>query len=83
MKTTKLSLLTDDQRKAAIHSIINYYVTEREEELGIIAAEDLLDMFLDTIAKDLYNKGVDDTKKFIKEQLELADTEIEISLKQN
>jgi uncharacterized protein (DUF2164 family) len=76
-------ILSEEQRKLAINEIIDYFVNERGEQIGIIAAEGLLDMFLQTLGPDLYNKGVEDSKKFIKDYLEEIDIEIDIALKKD
>lgn len=79
--SSKLSLLTTEQRQQAIKAIIDFYETEKDETIGVIAAEELLDMFLDTVGTTLYNKGVDDSKNFIINQFAELETEIEIALK--
>lgn len=81
MNKPKISLLSEEQHKAAIDSIINYFATEREEEIGIIAAEEILEFFLDEIGKGIYNKGVEDAKDFVNKKFEELNTELEISVK--
>lgn len=67
---TNISLLSPLQKKMAIDQIIGFFETERGEKIGMIAAEEVLDMFLENIAKTIYNKGVSDCQKMIKDQLE-------------
>lgn len=74
-------LLTEEQRKTAIDEIISFYYSERNEEIGVIAAETLLDMFLQQVGVHLYNKGVEDTKDFIKSRFGELEVDIEVSLK--
>lgn len=74
-------LLTDEQRKVAIDEIISFFLSERGEEIGVIAAGNLLDMFQEQAGVHLYNKGVEDTKDFIKKRFGELDVDIEISLK--
>lgn len=74
-------LLTDDQRKNAIDEIISFFFSERGEEIGVIAAGNLLDMFQQQAGVQLYNQGVDDTKDFIKKRFEELGVDIEVSLK--
>lgn len=74
-------LLTEPQRKIAIESIIDFFETERTEHIGIIAAEKLLDSFLETNAIVIYNNGVDDTKKFFRERFEGIHIDIDATLK--
>lgn len=76
-----IGLLTDKQRNEATKEIVNFFATEREEEIGLIAAEDFLDMFLDQIGVVLYNKGVEDARIFTKENLDRITLDMELSLK--
>lgn len=79
--THTIGLLTAEQRNVATKEIINYFASETDEEMGFIAAEDLLDMFLDQIGIQLYNKGVEDTKQYIQKNFESIAFDIEINLK--
>lgn len=74
-------LLTEQQRKAAIDDIISFFSSERNEEIGILAAENILDIFLQKIGTHLYNRGIEDTKKFINDRFEELGMDIDISLK--
>ena len=74
-------ILTEAQRKTAIEQLIRYFSSERNETIGVIAAENMLDMFLEQIGMMLYNKGVDDTKEFVKKSLEEVGVDIEVHLK--
>lgn len=74
-------ILTEQQRKTAIDEIISFFRSERGEDIGILAAENFLDMFQQQIGVHLYNKGVDDTKEFVKKRLEEVAIDIEVALK--
>lgn len=76
-------VLSEAQRQTAIEAIINYFTTERDEEMGVIAAEQLLDMFLQTSGLDIYNNSVDASKKFVKSQLEELELNMEVNLKKD
>jgi uncharacterized protein (DUF2164 family) len=71
-------LLTKERREALIKEIITFFKTEKDQELGIIAAEDILDFFLQNLGKDIYNKAIDDSKVTLKQSLE--DLEINLDL---
>lgn len=83
MPTTKqqLSLLSGTNRQAAIQSIIDYFATELDETIGIIAAEDLLDVFLESAGAAIYNQAVEDAKKMITQAQETLIAELELNLK--
>lgn len=75
-----LQYLSVAQRKTAIDEIINYFATEREESIGIIAAEALLDAFLATTGEHIYNKALNDSKIFFKNNFDqvIANHDIEL-----
>ena len=73
--------LSDEQRRKVVQDIVDFYATERDEEVGIIAAGDLLDFMLDIIGKDLYNKGVDDAFQFIKDKLLSSEADMNALIK--
>ncbi|HSR89025.1 MAG TPA: DUF2164 family protein [Candidatus Udaeobacter sp.] len=77
-----LDILTEEARARCIKEIIGFFQDERDETIGIIAAEDVLDFFLQNIASDIYNKAVEDTKGLLKQQLEGLDFEIDLLKKQ-
>ena len=74
-------LLTDDQKKNSINEIIRFFENEREEEIGVIAAENVLDNFLETIGTHVYNKGIEDSISFMKESFDNIELDIESLLK--
>lgn len=75
-------LLTPKQRQTAIKRVIDYFSTERDERIGVIAAEEVLDMFLDEIGGELFNKGVKETKKLIETRMEDLSVETDLLLKE-
>ena len=80
-KTADISLLSPEQRKTAISSIIDYFANERDEQIGIIAAEGILDMFLDQVGPHLFNQGVRQTKKLVEQHFQEIDFDIELLMK--
>ncbi len=74
----KWDILPKAKRKSLIEEIITFFKQERDENLGIIAAEDILDFFLQNMAEDIYNKGIEDSKKLLKERFE--DLELDLDL---
>ena len=63
-------LLSEEKRKTSIDEIIYFFDTERNEKIGNIASEQLLDQFLQTIGLELYNKGIEDSTLFLKERFD-------------
>ena len=55
--------LTDEESKIVKEEMILFFENERDEKIGIVAAEEILSFFLKSAGSFLYNKGVDDAKK--------------------
>ncbi len=55
----------DDDKRKHINALIGYFSEERDEEVGYIAAEQILDFFLNETGKDIYRKGVEDARKLV------------------
>ena len=62
--------LSDEERKSVIEDLILFFGNERDEKIGIIAAEEVLNFFLMAVGNKLYNKGIDDAKKVLKNRYE-------------
>ena len=66
----KWNRLSDEQRKEAVKEIIDFFESERNEKIGVVAAEELLNFFLSNIGGKLYNKGIEDSKTAINNRFE-------------
>ncbi|NLK73861.1 MAG: DUF2164 domain-containing protein [Clostridiales bacterium] len=62
--------LTKEEKQQMLDDIIYYFATEREEDLGIIASEKILDFFLNTLGKYTYNKALDEAKIWFDRRME-------------
>lgn len=62
--------LSDEEKEAAKKAIILHFEKERNEKIGLIAAENILNFFLENVGGKLYNKGVYDTKKAVEYRFE-------------
>lgn len=77
-----LDVLSEKAREQCTKDIVAFFEEERGEEIGVIAAGDVLDFFLQSIGPDIYNKAIDDAKKTVQKQLEALDFEIDLLKKQ-
>ena len=57
--------------------IVGFFENERDEEIGVIAAGEVLEFVLEKLGGTIYNKGVRDTKKLIRSRMEDFDVDIE------
>ena len=68
--------LEKDSRKRAVKSIQSYFEQKRDEQLGNLEAEFLLDHFLEQIAPAIYNKAVGDAQALMQDKLIDIDGEL-------
>ena len=66
----KWDRISDEKRQQAIDDLIYFFESERSEKIGLIAAEQLLDFFLENIGPDVYNSGLSDAKTAIAKRME-------------
>ncbi len=78
MKMQKIGLLSEQEKRKAIDALIAYFSSERGEEIGIIAAEDILDQVLEQVGTKIYNKGVDAVVKSLRMRLGDLISEVEV-----
>ncbi|HBB02825.1 MAG: hypothetical protein US89_C0007G0007 [Candidatus Peregrinibacteria bacterium GW2011_GWF2_38_29] len=77
----KWDLLTKERRAGLIREIITYFKEERDEEIGMLASEDILDFFLENLGKDIYKRAVDDLKAIVKQNFENLEIDLDLLLK--
>jgi uncharacterized protein (DUF2164 family) len=63
------------QRKC-IDEIITRVDEAADTSIGVIAAQDIIDIVTEHLAPEIYNKGIADAKKLISEKL--ADIEVDL-----
>lgn len=62
--------LTQDEKVQLLEEIKYYFKEERDENLGIIASENLLEFFMNSMGKHIYNKALDDAKRWFDQRME-------------
>jgi len=70
--------LTEDQRKEAVRQIQTFFSRSHDMNLGLIAAEDVLDFQLQLLGGALYNKGVTDAKNLLLDRFELMGIDLDL-----
>lgn len=68
-KDDKLSL-SKEKKEVMVTEIKNYFLKERGEEIGDLAAGLLLNFIIEKIAPEFYNKGIQAAYGFMSERLE-------------
>ncbi|MCI9103880.1 MAG: DUF2164 domain-containing protein [Lachnospiraceae bacterium] len=67
--------LSDFQRNALNAEIKEFYLIERGEEIGLIEQIQLLDFFEERMAPIIYNKALDDAKKWFAQMMDNMDSD--------
>lgn len=62
--------ITKEKRDEMIASIKAYYLDEREEEIGDLAASMMLNFIIEELAPEFYNQGVYDAYKYMDDRVE-------------
>lgn len=58
-----------EEREQLIRSIQGYFIDERGEEIGELAAGLMLDFFLKEAGPYMYNQGIRDAKKLLQDKM--------------
>jgi len=61
--------LTKDKRAQLIGDIRLFFQTERDEEIGELAAGTVLDFMLEKLGIELYNQGVTDSYSYLNDKI--------------
>lgn len=61
--------LNDEQKKQLSGEIKAFYLDVRGEEIGMIEEQQLIDLFCEHLAPIVYNKALDDSMRWFKEQM--------------
>ena len=70
MKKQQRIKLSKEAKEHMITEIKRYYLNERDEELGDLAAGLFLDFIIEELAPEFYNQGVYDSCDFMKDKCE-------------
>jgi uncharacterized protein (DUF2164 family) len=70
MRKNSVIEITKEQRDGMILAIKNYFLKERDEELGDLAAGLVLDFIIEEIAPQFYNQGVFDSYTYMQDMIE-------------
>lgn len=70
MRNENIIKISKDKRADMISAVKNYYLKERDEEIGDLAAGLILDFIIKELAPEFYNQGVCDSHKFMENSIE-------------
>ena len=72
--------LSKEERNSSIEKIRTFFIKERDEKLGLFAAEDLLDFFLENIGPIIYNQGVEASKEQLRNSFDDMQLDLDLLL---
>ncbi len=70
MRASNNIKLTKERRDDMVLAIKDYFLKEREEKIGDLAAGLILDFIIAELAPEFYNQGVQDSCKFMQDKVE-------------
>lgn len=62
--------LNEDERRKVKEDLILFFERERDEKIGVIAADEILNFFLQSIGDKIYNQGVVDAKRAVENRID-------------
>lgn len=74
----KWDLLSKPERTRVSEEVIKFFKDERDEEIGMIAAGEVLDFFLERTALFIYSKGIEDSKILLQKRFEDISIDLDV-----
>ncbi len=75
------ALITDEERTGAVEKIMTFFAEERDEEIGRVAAVEVLDLFLEIVGPKIFNTGLIEGKAWLKTRLTDIETDYDMLLR--
>lgn len=72
-----ITKLPKEQKQQVVRRIQDYFLEEREEELGGLAAELLLDFMIKEIGPVIYNQAIKDATRLVGEKMISLDDDLQ------
>mgnify|MGYP001020693469 CR=1 FL=1 len=69
MKKKKFNI-SREKREDLINEIKTFFYEERDEEIGDLAAGIVLDFFMDKLAVEFYNEGINDSYRYMQDRVD-------------
>ncbi|MCP3029765.1 DUF2164 domain-containing protein [Halobacillus sp. A1] len=71
-----IKTLTKEQREYMVERIQTYFELERDEEIGTIASEQLLQFMIQELGPFMYNKGINDARQMVEQKVVNLDEDL-------
>lgn len=73
--------LKEEKKRELIKEIQGFFLDEHDKEIGILAAENVLEFFDEKLGREYYNKALEDSKKWFSDRMENLDYDFELLYK--
>jgi len=70
-------ILNKEQRRNLNNEIISFFKKENDVNIGMIFADEIIDLFLEKTGIQIYNQGVENAKKLIQEKLNYLEIDLD------
>ena len=74
----KWDILIDERKAQVVDETITFFKTKRNEQIGMVAAGEVLDFFLQALVEDVYGKAINDAKIVVKKNCENLDVDLDL-----
>ena len=74
----KFDFVSEEKEMAYLKEIIAFFQDERNEEIGFVAAKQVLNFFLQTIGEEIYKKAIKDAKKLLNDRIDDLNLELDL-----
>ena len=71
----------EEKKRELISEIQGFFFDEHDMEIGVIAAETVLEFFDEKLGKEYYNKALEDSRKWFSDRMENLDYDFELLYK--
>jgi len=61
--------LDRDERRRLIQAVQKFFAEQRDEQIGVIAADKVVDFFIDTLGAALYNAALDKARAWFAQSM--------------
>lgn len=62
--------INEEEKEEMRQILVNYFAEERDEDLGELASQLILDFFIEELSPYIYNQGVEDAHVYMKDKVE-------------
>ena len=63
-------IISKEKREEMRMKIVNYFLSERDEDLGELASGLVLDFFIEELGPIIYNQGIEDAQIYMRDKLD-------------